>query len=68
MKDWTGNNKSIFTRNGASNHTTEERQIDDYYATEPKATQLLCDVEHFSPTVWECACGEGHMSEVLMTE
>ena len=37
-KDWTGNAKSIFTCNGASNHSEEERQIDDYYATEPKAS------------------------------
>ena len=41
MKDWTGNNKSVFVCNGASNHTKEERQIDDYYATEPKAISLF---------------------------
>lgn len=65
MKDWTGNNKSIFTCNGASNHSDEERQIDDYYATEPKAVELLLEQETFSPYVWEIACGEGHISEVL---
>lgn len=64
-KDWVGNNKSIFVCNGASNHTTEERQVDDYYATEPKAVEILLDQETFSPYIWECACGEGHMSEVL---
>ena len=64
-KDWTGNAKSVFVCNGASNHTDDERQIDDYYATEPKATQLLLDKVQFSNVVWECACGGGHMSEVL---
>ena len=47
-KDWTGNAKSIFTCNGASNHSEEERQIDDYYATEPKAVELLLEREKFS--------------------
>lgn len=27
--------------------------------------ELLLAEEHFSPTVWECACGEGHLSKVL---
>ena len=64
-KDWSGNTKSIFVCNGASNHTEEERQTDDYYATEPKAVELLLEQESFSPYIWECACGAGHMSEVL---
>ena len=68
MKDWTGNNKSVFVCNGASNHTEEKRQTEDYYATEPKATELLLNKETFSSVVWECACGEGHMSDVLKQE
>ena len=64
-KDWTGNAKSIFVCNGASNHTEEERQRDDYYATDPKAVEILLENEQFSPHVWECACGEGHMSDIL---
>lgn len=64
MKDWTGNSKSVFVCNGASNHT-EERQVDDYYATEPKALELLLEREKFKDNVWECACGGGHLSEVL---
>lgn len=63
--DWVGNIKSAFVCNGASNHSKEERQNEDYYATEPKATELLLEQETFSPYVWECACGEGHISEVL---
>lgn len=65
MKDWTGNSKSIYTTMGASNHSNKERQSEDYYATEPKATQLLLEVEQFSPVIWECACGGGHLAQVL---
>lgn len=64
-KDWTGNQNSIYTTLGASNHTDKERENNDYYATEPKALELLLKLEKFSPYVWECACGEGHLSEVL---
>lgn len=65
MKDWTGNSKSIYTTMGASNHSDKERQSEDYYATEPKAAQLLLEVEQFSPVIWECACGGGHLAQVL---
>jgi hypothetical protein len=64
-KDWVGNKKSIFVCHGASNHTEEERQVDDYYATEPYATELLLEQENFSEIIWECACGGGHISKVL---
>lgn len=60
MKDWVGN-KSIRNCNLRSNDAEEH----DYYATEPKATELLLSVESFSKDVWECACGEGHISKVL---
>lgn len=58
-KDWTGNSRSIYTTLGASNHTEKERHIDDYYATEPKAMELLLEQEKFNPLIWECACGGG---------
>ena len=63
--DWTGNKNSIYKTLGASNHTDKEREKNDYYATEPKAMELLLEQETFSNYVWECACGEGHLSEVL---
>lgn len=40
-------------------------QSPDYYATEPKALKLLLELEEFSDNVWECACGGGHLCEVL---
>lgn len=63
--DWTGNSKSIYGSLAASNHSKLERVENDYYATEPRAMELLLDEEKFSPVVWECACGEGHLSKVL---
>lgn len=65
MKDWTGNQNSIFKTLGASNHVDAEREEHDYYATEPRAVEILLENEPFSPYVWECACGEGHISKVL---
>jgi len=66
IKDWTGNSNSIYKALGASNHTDKERETDDFYATEPKAIDILCSVESFDGEIWECACGQGHMSERLM--
>ena len=65
MNDWTGNRKSIYTTLGASNHTDSEREDNDFYATDPRALELLLDIEQFSQRVWEPACGAGHLSEVL---
>ena len=64
--DWSGNKNSIYKTLGASNHTDKERQSEDYYATEPKAVELLLDLEDFTNLyVWECACGQGHLSEAM---
>lgn len=65
MKDWTGNIKSTFTTLGASNHSETEREANDFYATDPKALELLLKYETFDLYIWECACGKGHLSEVL---
>lgn len=45
-----------------------EREENDFYATNPKAMELaLPQLEQtgLCRYVWECACGEGHLSEVL---
>ena len=65
-KDWTGNYNSIYKTIGASNHTIEEREQYDYYATSPIATELLCEIETFSKDILEPCCGEGHISKVLI--
>lgn len=48
------------------NLRTENAEENDYYATEPKAVELLLEKERFSPTILEPACGEGHISKVLI--
>ncbi|MDE6477346.1 MAG: hypothetical protein K2L48_04130 [Mycoplasmoidaceae bacterium] len=58
--------KNIFVTVGINHKKAkEDRQIDDFYATDPKALELLLTEENFSHTIWECACGEGHLSKVL---
>lgn len=39
--DWTGNKNSVFKTLGASNHSFSEREIDDYYATDPNVLEQL---------------------------
>lgn len=65
MKDWTGNNKAPFACKGASNHSEQEREQHDFYATDPRAVEMLLELEEFNGPIWEPACGNGHMSKVL---
>ena len=44
------------------------REQQDYYPTHPQITRLLLERESFSGTIWECASGAGHMSEVLIND
>lgn len=66
-KDWSGGNASIFISLGASNHTDKARQEDDYYATDPIAIdKLLSAGARIDNSVWECACGQGHLAKRLL--
>ena len=58
-------NRDIYKTIGASNHSETERQKDDYYATHPDVTEWLTKIVNLSDNIWECACGEGHISKVL---
>lgn len=56
---------------GASNHAKTEREQNDFYATEPRAVEKLLsalreDNINLAEKLWEPACGEGHISEVLL--
>ncbi len=66
-KDWTGNDKAVYSTLGASNHSEGDRQSEDFYATEPKAAEMLLDIEDFGGihTILEPACGMGHLSKVF---
>lgn len=65
-KDWTGNKKSTFTMLGASNHAQEEREVNDFYATDEIAIDKLFEVEKFNDYIWECACGDGALSKRMI--
>lgn len=69
-KDWIGNKKSIFVTLGASNHSEKERETNDYYATDPHSLEIFLekiknDEIKLHSKIWECACGEGHLSKLL---
>ncbi|MBJ7658757.1 NAD(P)-dependent oxidoreductase [Weissella confusa] len=61
-----GNKAATFATLAASSHGTGEREINDYYATEPKAVELLLEKEKFNMHILEPSCGEGHISNVLV--
>ena len=66
-KDWVGDTLSVFTTMGSSNYFHTDRQTEDYYATDPKAVRFLLELEKFKDMiVWECACGEGHLSKEMV--
>ena len=66
MADYTKLSLIMGARNGA----LESREDNDYYATDPRALELFLDKfyedgERLADKVWECACGEGHLVNVL---
>lgn len=56
----------VLAKNGISK--TAIRETNDYYATDPRAIKELLKYESFNKNVWECACGEGNLSEALKSE
>lgn len=55
-KDWIGNSTSVYSTLGANNHSDNERENNDYYATDPKAVKLLLEKESFSNNILEPCC------------
>ena len=71
MKDWIGNSRSYASTLGARNFALEKRETHDYYATDPNSLKILLDKLKedkiiLNKNILECACGEGHLSEVLL--
>ena len=69
-KDWVGNSKTTYVQLGASSHSEKEREENDYYATDPNSLVIFLqalerDNIKLHKNIWECACGEGHLSKVL---
>ena len=70
-KDWTGNKTTTYAILGASNHSEKEREKNDFYATNPESLEIFLkaldrDNIKLHNDIWECACGKGHLSEVLL--
>jgi hypothetical protein len=67
MNDWSGNKKTIFVTLGASSHANEDREENDYYATDPKAVDILvneCPITFPKDVpILEPCCGGGHLSK-----
>ena len=49
-----------------SSRANGEREKDDFYPTPRYAVEELLKRETFNGSVWECACGEGDISEVFI--
>lgn len=47
-------------------HLHPNRAAYDFYPTPPEATRALLSAEHFVGSIWEPACGQGHISKVLL--
>ena len=49
-----------------SSRNNGEREKDDFYPTPKYAVKELLKREVFNGNIWECACGEGDISEVFL--
>ena len=45
-----------------------DREENDFYPTPIGATQSLLDRQKFDGNIWECACGNGAMSKLMINE
>ena len=58
---------TIYVTNGCSNHCKDERDENDFYATNPKDVDILFDEckLNFAQNILEPCAGEGHIAEVF---
>ena len=42
------------------------REVNDFYPTPPEGFLPLLDHEEFNGNIWECACGDGAISKILI--
>lgn len=60
-----GQRTSKVRRNGHGAIGQYQRERDDFYATPRPMTEALLDAEPITTPAWECACGDGAISEAL---
>lgn len=63
-KDWVGSKESVFKTMATNNHCKNERENNDYYATDSSVIYPLLEKENISHNIWECSAG-GHLSREL---
>ena len=65
-------NKGVSMVNITGGNSRYEREENDFYATNPETVRMFLREFHkdnrFEGTILECACGQGHMAEVLKEE
>ncbi len=49
-----------------SSRSNGDRGMDDFYPTPAYAVEKLIEKETFTGSIWECACGQGDISKVLI--
>lgn len=54
-----------YIRTIGGNKPINGRELNDYYATDPKAVEMLLEMEKFQKNIWEPCCGGLHISNVL---
>jgi len=64
-KDWTGGSRSTYSILAASSHSDTKREINDYYATNPRMAEELLKFLPQLNNIWEPACGEGHLAKIF---
>ena len=47
-------------------NANNDREKNDFYPTPDNATQSLLDRQKFEGNIWECACGNGAMSKLMI--
>ena len=54
------------SRQIVGSNITGDRADHDFYPTPPEAVDSLLKIEKFNGEIWECACGDGAISNVLL--
>ena len=60
------NNNKVFITLGSNVHSSWERELNDFYATDPIAIKLLLEQEQFKNQILEPACWQWHLSRPLI--
>ena len=60
-----GGFKTVVGCLGASSFVEEDREENDFYATDPIAAEWLIKIENLSHNIYEPACGQGHLAKVF---